>query len=196
MKTENKTPDLIIEQLLLGELPKDYSDSKKQTLLNDPYIIKRMEELKQSNKKILETYPSNIITENINNIIQKQKSDKNIIELDSSNTAHEKGKFPYVIYSLSAAAVLFIALTFALNINTIFHNNGLEETRIKGESVLYIYKQINSNVEELDDNSIVHENDRLQLRYSTNKEYGIIFSIDGNGYITIHLPENILSENL
>jgi hypothetical protein len=192
MKTEDKIPDLIIEKLLLDELPDDFSESKKQALLENPYVIKRMEELKRSNEEILNTYPAGKTVENIK---LRLKNESNVIRFD--NQERKRKNFSKFLYTLSAAAVLMAALAFTYIFNNQFvPGNTAETTRIKGSTELRIYKKLNDDTVKLTDNSTVHENDRLQLRYiAVEKEYGMIFSIDGNGYITIHYPENILANN-
>jgi hypothetical protein len=50
---ENRVPDLFIEKLLLDELPK----RKKEELLKDPKVQRRVAELKAANQRILEEYP-------------------------------------------------------------------------------------------------------------------------------------------
>jgi len=195
MKTENIIPDLIIEQLLLDELPGGYSEDRKHTLLKDPYVVKRMQELKKSNNEILESYPVHKITENINRLLDNEEA--NIINLEKPYT--KKKNLRSVFYTLSAAAVLIVALTFVFtrgSFVTFVTEEGPEIINIKGTTELSIYKKINNETEKLSNNSVVHENDRLQLRYKAiEKEYGMIFSLDGNGYITIHYPENFLSNN-
>ena len=51
---ENRIPDLFIEKLLLDELPKH----KKEELLKDPQVQRRVAELKAANQRILEVYPA------------------------------------------------------------------------------------------------------------------------------------------
>lgn len=191
MKTENKVPDILIEQLILDELPDNFSENKKQTLLRNPYVIKRMEELKKSNEEIIKTYPVHKISGNIN--LRLKKDEPNIIKFDKPSG--DKKNFNRFLYTLSAAAVLMVALTFVYIFrNPIFQDNTSETTRIKGTAELRIYKKLTNDTVKLTDNSPVYKNDRLQLRYiALEKEYGMIISIDGNGYITIHYPENILS---
>ena len=68
---------------------------------------------------------------------------------------------------------------------------GLESTRIKGASYIQIYKNVANETLLLSDGSFVKENDLLQISYTAlGKEYGTIFSIDGNGAVTLHFPQS------
>ena len=56
--------------------------------------------------------------------------------------------------------------------------------------LLIIYRKIDDKVEVLSEGSLVKESDQIQISYvSFNMKYGMIFSIDGNGTITLHYPD-------
>ena len=56
---------------------------------------------------------------------------------------------------------------------------------------LSVYIEENNSPEELFNNDFVSESDLIQLTYNAaGNKYGVIFSIDGRGVITLHYPED------
>ena len=54
-----------------------------------------------------------------------------------------------------------------------------------------LYRQNGNKVQALNDGSFAKSGDVIQITYNAgNEEYGVIFSVDGNGNITRHFPEN------
>ena len=86
------------------------------------------------------------------------------------------------------------------------HNNGTVpvDTRIKGlESIdmtktkIIIYRKKGDEAEILKEGELAKAGDLLQIAYvPAGKTYGVIFSIDGNGVVTLHYPENINSSTI
>jgi hypothetical protein len=60
-----------------------------------------------------------------------------------------------------------------------------------GKSKLFLFKKQNGKMLTLKNGDIVKQDDSLQIAYySPGKPYGIIFSIDGKGQVTLHYPED------
>ena len=70
-------------------------------------------------------------------------------------------------------------------------------TRIKGmEPYINIYRKTDDNVETLLEGSFVNQLDHIQISYvSFNMDYGMIFSFDGKGTITVHYPDPLKGNN-
>ena len=65
------------------------------------------------------------------------------------------------------------------------------------EPLLRVYRQIGHNAELIDKDSTVKNHDILQIAYCASGEtYGVIFSIDGRGVVTLHFPERSDGEAL
>jgi hypothetical protein len=63
--------------------------------------------------------------------------------------------------------------------------------RVKGKnSYLQIYRKNNNANERLKDLSRVQAGDVIQLCYFSSNKFGAIFSVDGNGVVTVHYPDN------
>lgn len=168
--------DFDYEQIVLGEKDVDNSD------LDQDKITKILE----SNNKILKKYPPDKIAASIKDKMTDETTIRNL-HLSS------------FIIPISAAAVLLVFFTMflpLLGINTENHMNGISDgIRLKGSKpLLFIYKEDDGQSLRIENNSIVHEKDRLQLGYdSAGAKYGVIFSIDGRGTVTLQFPENIYS---
>jgi hypothetical protein len=65
-----------------------------------------------------------------------------------------------------------------------------ETERVKGQHpYLTIYRKTAQGFERLRDRSAAAPGDRIQIGYvAAGKPYGMIFSIDGNGVLTVHFP--------
>lgn len=70
--------------------------------------------------------------------------------------------------------------------------------RIKGKTEsLSIYKKLPDGYKRLEDQSVVSQGDIIQISYRvTEKLYGTILSVDGNGSVTLHFSENVNESTL
>jgi hypothetical protein len=174
--------ELYYEQILLGELPQDGINKD----IYDEEVLKR---LKLSNEEILKKYSPRIMAVSIKKKIDEEE--KNLV-------VKAPFKMRKVYIPLSAAAVfLFFFTMLPIFQHSISETNTTqtENIRLKGQNPsLYIYRGSQKDAELLKNNSNVKERDLLQLSYdSAGSKYGIIFSIDGRGTVTLHFPDNIYS---
>jgi len=66
-----------------------------------------------------------------------------------------------------------------------------EQTLIKGDAALLVYRSRGSQVEQLQNGAIARPGDTVQLAYVRARQaYGAIISVDGAGKVTLHLPEH------
>ena len=70
-------------------------------------------------------------------------------------------------------------------------SGGAGDTRIKGLSPrMEVWKKSGDSAIQMVNMSEAHEGDEIQLRYSVpEKCYGLLFSMDGNGTLTMHMAE-------
>ena len=66
-----------------------------------------------------------------------------------------------------------------------------ETTRLKGSlPILYLFRKADSGAEALRPGSAVRAGDLIQVQYeAAGRKYGAVFSVDGSGNVTWHLPE-------
>src|SRR5262249_10144532 len=84
---------------------------------------------------------------------------------------------------LAASAGVFAAVVLALVLRP-------EQTLIKGDAALLLYRNRGAEVEQLQNGAIAKAGDTVQLAYVRARlAYGAIVSVDGAGKVTLHLPE-------
>jgi hypothetical protein len=180
-----------LERYLLGELPSKRMDEIKKLLEADSELRKELAFLTRSNEEILKQYPTEAVVPQI-----KAKFE----------TGREsRPRQPVLLKRLVYAAPVFAAALIVLFI--VFQNpggrtvpdiEGLEGTRIKGtekinktKSYILVHRKVDDTVELLESGDKATAGDLLQIAYvSVGAPYGVIFSIDGRGVVTLHYPES------
>jgi len=181
-------PSRIIEGILANELKAEdfYSKYGKDT------INQALEELKISNIQILNQYSS----DNMRAAIEAKLSGKSVT---TSKSITKKSNFrTFRIVSYAAAAVFIAAIALPISLNSMKSTTPQSTERTKGpaiasdaETSLKLYCQKGREITALNDGSFARQGDVLQITYTAGKnDYGVIFSVDGNGNITRHFPSN------
>jgi len=177
--------ELYYEQILLDEITLDGIDQ-------DIYNGEILKKLKDSNEEILKRYPPSKMVESI-----KKKLDEDIAEKSDVSRFSAARKRLYIPLSAAAVFLLFFSILpiFRDSLITTTPHIENETIRLKGNTPsLYIYRGNNADAELLNSNSLVKERDLLQISYdSAGTKYGVIFSIDGRGTVTLHFPDNVYS---
>jgi hypothetical protein len=162
-------------------------------------LREEIERLETSNKDILDKYsPASIVPEIISRYNKEKNSKKNTIRTIPNF-------FKRVLYLspalVSVLVIVFIGLQIYKNNLSSSKSTEFEEgIRIKGTqnqhanmqtTHLIIHRKNNSNIELLENGVKAKAGDLLQLAYVAAEEsHGVIFSIDGNGTVTLHFPDN------
>ncbi len=180
-------PNRILEAIKNSELKANdfYSIYGKEN------IEASVEELKRSDMEILNTYSVQDM--------RKAVADK----LAGNNKESQKSsilKFPtYKIIGYAAAAVLLAAIMVPAGLKNSTAASRAPTERIKGNAAaiqntdpgLKLYRQQGREIQALNNGDFAHTGDVIQIAYNAgSSEYGVIFSVDGNGNITRHFPEN------
>lgn len=178
----------ILERYLLGELPPSRMEEITLLAKENPDIKKEIDQIKQAGAEILKKHPPETM---LPEILRRYK--------ENSRQARLREKAGPIIRKrlLYATPVLAFAL---LLLFIVFVKDGTtpNNTRIKGEESLdftktqiIIYKKTNNKIELLNKREQAKAGDLLQLAYvPAGKRYGVIFSIDGKGVVTLHYPQN------
>ena len=168
--------DLMLEQYALGELSEAERSRVQAALEADASVRSRLSDIEASNREILESYPA----ERIVPVIQER--------LRSERQApHASRRFwPTLAVALPTAAALVFLLSFFL----VRQNAVADQTRVKGATThLAVFRKTPRGAEELRAGTVAQSGDVLQIGYTAvGARYGVIFSVDGRGTVTWHLP--------
>ena len=192
-------PDWKLERFLTGDLPESEMDEIRELEAKDAMLAQRVRMLREDNKAILNKLPFEALAGKL---------------AGSAGTADEvetAPRFSLVKYASAAVLVLAIALvaffaqretvvTGAENGGDVAAANGAaqtqvalaetpSDTRIKGlDARMEVWKKTPTGIVQLQDLDEVREGDEIQLRYAVpEKCFGILFSMDGNGALTLHM---------
>ena len=194
----NKIPGWLLERYLLGELPKSKLKKIRIQLKDNPNLREEIERLEKSDKNTLDKYsPASIVPEIMSRYIKEKNSKENIIR---ATPIFFKRVLYFSPVFVSALVIFFIGLQiYKSNLSSSKNIKFEGGTRVKGPqnqhanmqtTHLIIHRKNNSNIELLENGVKAKAGDLLQLAYVVAKEsYGVIFSIDGNGNVTLHFPD-------
>lgn len=183
--------DLLLEQYSLGELPARLSKMVKDELEHDADLRARLSALADSDREISDRYPAETIVPRIR---------ERLLRADGRGSASARtpghsraGAAPArrsaspLAWALPVAAMVVLALSFF----TVRERMApVPDTRLKGLAPhLTVFRKTASGAEELQAGTLARRADVLQLSYSAGEaKYGVIFSVDGRGAITWHMP--------
>ena len=179
--------EFYLERYVLGELPEEEKEEISRLASHNREIQDAIDRLKASNREILEFYPPHTIKANL--------------QAQLSRALKPFSFKPFLAVSSAAAAVLILILilpSLRHESNKLYPNSEEEITLVKGiagvdlsQTQLLVYRKLQDQVELLKDGEKAQAGDLLQLAYvSAEGTYGMIFSIDGRGFITLHFPEH------
>lgn len=187
-------PDIILEQYVLGELSESKMSEIKKISESDSSIYRRINDIKTSNAEILAKYPPSLMCEKISEAV---------LQAGKGNKTKLLHFIPIPAIGAVAATILFLFIfpirihhpSTSGTIGTISSvgtsTNTADVIRTKGgNSYLGIFRKTNSEPEQLKDGSVAHEGDILQIVFQSTHPYGVIFSIDGRGNVTLHYPDS------
>lgn len=174
-------PQLLLEEISLGEKnAEDYYDKYGREELDAA-----LEELRRSNEEILSQYPMADM--------QKKVITKSMTVVKRVNFFNSVSSMRKIGYAAAAVLAVMICIPAVIRF-TSFNSESNNSIRIKGDvkkQALKLYKQSGNEAVLLNNGAQVKAGDVIQISYVAGKnEYGIIFSIDGNGSVTKHFPDS------
>jgi len=180
MPRDKIVSDLMLEQYQLGELTSDQEKAIREALERSPELRTRLDALRESDREIVNSYPAERVVPQIKErLFRAGLSDQ-----------RRKLNIPRLAWAVPVAAMVVLLATFSITgVLPLDRVNGLE-TRMKGLNPhLSVFRKTGSGAEELRPGTIAREGDLLQLSYAAGSaRYGVIFSIDGRGTVTWHVP--------
>jgi len=195
-----KTPQLFFEQICLHE--KQTADLRKSArpTITDEAVAEEISALKKSNAEILATYAPDRMKAAV---MQKMATrERPPLRFAGGSIVNIRNFSVLTAAAACLAFAFFVASPFGDSISRTLPGANAAQS-VDGSGVLagfdhakgdgprmYIYLKDGDRAVELANNSLVHENDVLQMSYiAAGQQYGIILSIDGNGTITQHYPD-------
>ena len=176
-------PTRILEEIKNSELDAEnfYSIYGKEN------IDAALKDLKKSDEEILNTYS----VEAMRASVAAKLGKPNILRFPATTR----------LISYAAAAVLLAAVLVpaGLKNSKMTAGHAAPTERVKGASTapanpnpsINLYRQKGREVQALNNGDFARSGDIIQITYNAGtEEYGVIFSVDGNGNITRHFPEN------
>ena len=195
-------PDWKLEKYLTGDLPAEEMREIREMEATDEIFAGRVKMLREDNAAILKRLPFEKLSEKIAMMPGRSNA-------GAGNTVRVNFK----LVKLAAAAALVLAVvTVALfsqrslseQGGTVLANNangsqvmevamvdasGDDGLRIKGLSArMEVWKKTGDSAVQMENLGEAREGDEIQLRYAVaEKCFGLLFSMDGNGTITMHM---------
>ena len=188
MTSVNKISDFKLERYLLGELPEKEMRDFQERELSDEIFAARVREMREQGKRFVAENPFEALEAKMD--AADEAADGNVIS----------GLWLKVAAALVIALGVFSMVVLNRNVETYSGESATMEvamanvddgTRIKGMSAsLEVWKKTGDSAVQMVNLGDASEGDEIQLRYRVpQKCFGMLFSMDGNGTITMHMGE-------
>ncbi len=191
MTSVNKISDFKLERYLLGELSEKEMRELQERELSDEIFAARVAEMRLQGKRFVAENPFVALEERI----EAAEAAGNSAEKAGQNILWLK-----VAAALVIALGIFSVVVLNRDVATYDNNSASMEvamadvdngTRIKGmQASLEVWKKTGDSAVQMVNLGDAYEGDEIQLRYRVpQKCFGMLFSMDGNGTITMHMGE-------
>lgn len=165
----NRVPDLLVEQLALGELDTDRAAQVRAALEAEPGGLERLEVLRASSARILAQHPPALV--------------RREVERRRGSTARRTVRPAWWIpaTAMAAAAIALIALP---------SRQTSDDIRVKGAAApLHVYRQDHGTLQVLHSGDSAHPGDLIQVAITGPRAFAAVISFDGAGGVTVHYPD-------
>ena len=210
-------PDWKLERFLTGDLPEKEMNEIRELEATDAMLAQRVKMLREDNKAILNKMPFEMLAEKIAAVDAGTVTETAVAanlgsaKENAGNAEKNAPRFSIMKFAAAAVFVLAVALVaFLAQRETSMMNERVgsdvaavggpqntqvalaekqSDTRIKGmDARMEVWKKTPAGIVQLNDLDEVSEGDEIQLRYSVpEKCFGLLFSMDGNGALTLHM---------
>ncbi len=196
-------PDWKLEKYLTGDLPAEEMREIREMEATDEIFAGRVKMLREDNAAILKKLPFEKLSEKIATMPGRSNA-------EAGNTV--RVNFKLVKLAAAAALVLAVVTVALFSQRSISQEGGTvlataantqlmemamadvsgdDGVRIKGLSArMEVWKKTGDSAVQMENLGEAREGDEIQLRYAVaEKCFGLLFSMDGNGTITMHMGE-------
>jgi hypothetical protein len=172
--TRRAISDLMLEQYNLHELSAAQERRVRGELERDQVLRGRLAAIQESDTEIRSAFPAERVVPQIRERMLRE----------GAGAPSRTRRVPTTAWAVPAAAmVLFLVL-----VPLVTRQAG--DTRLKGIAPhLLVFRKTTAGAEELRPGAVARRGDVLQLSYAAgDARYGVIFSVDGRGTLTWHVP--------
>lgn len=198
-KFASKVPLWKLERYLIGELPPVEMDRISKLKAVDPDVADWLRALEAEHADLQASCPTGHMAGRIWNKLKSGGEARSRVSKESRGLGW-RGLGSAVLIPACAVILIMVFAPHPFNgsgnrtlasVNTTAPSES-EATRLKGSlPELYLYRKSGGGGELLRNGNAVHEGDLIQVFYNAaGKKYGAIYSLDGRGKITWHLPEH------
>ena len=190
MTSVNKISDFKLERYLLGELSEKEMRELQERELSDEIFAARVAEMRLQGKRFVAENPFVALEAKMAAAEQSANDERNVVS----------GMWLKVAAALVIALGVLSMVLLNRNVETFDSKDASMQvamadvddgTRIKGmQASLEVWKKTGDSAVQMVNLGDAHEGDEIQLRYRVpQKCFGMLFSMDGNGTITMHMGE-------
>ena len=190
MTSVNKISDFKLERYLLGELSEKEMRELQERELSDEIFAARVAEMRLQGKRFVAENPFVALEAKMAAAEQSANDEHNVVSV----------RWLKVAAALVIALGVFSMVVLNRDVATYDRDSASRQvamadiddgTRIKGmQASLEVWKKTGDSAVQMVNLGDAHEGDEIQLRYRVpQKCFGMLFSMDGNGTITMHMGE-------
>ena len=195
-------PIRILEQINNSELnAADFYETYGQQEVEDA-----LANLRKSNQEILDKYTPEQMRIKVMEKVANKENNQTVQNNTEKSTAKKYSPDFMRFIQFAAAAVILCAIMIPATIRETSKSLSsepvaVETVRVKGNAdtrnfesknpKINLYRLDEDKITSLKNGASAKSGDVIQITYNAgNKDYGVIFSVDGNGNITRHFPED------
>ena len=179
----NRVPNWKLERYLLRELPPQEMADLERLLSEQAELRQRLRALEADSESISQRYPAAWMARQI----QMRAAGAGV---EASDTSVQISSWWRWSPALAIVLVAVIAIPLMRQPAPPLHSVAMEQVRIKGAADrLLLHRKVPEGNQRLTDGAQVNAGDLVMIQYeAAHAEYGLVFSIDGSGVVTRHLP--------
>lgn len=200
---KREIPDLLLEQYRIGEA----SEDAIRRIEADPDALARVDELNADSNAFFDAYPPEWFVQRIEQQERQTRTAGPTTPTLKESVQSWFDGMKRIVQQPAFVPIVAMAVLGAILVPRMLTEQGFgrdESTdelaageRMKGLSAdLSVYRSnAEGEVEEIEDASTATQGDRLQIAYrAAGARSGVIFSVDGNGTVTLHYPESAIGD--
>lgn len=178
--------DFKLERYLLGELPEVEMAALRKREAEDELFAARVKMMREEGERFLAENPFSALEDKLEN--DQRSVERSLWLRVAAVLVVAFGIFSVVVLNRQTDIVNDTSAASGMDVAMADVDNG---TRIKGMTAgLEVWKKMGDSAVQMVNLGEAREGDEIQLRYRVpQKCFGMLFSMDGNGTVTMHMGE-------